>query len=296
LRDLRYGPHPCQTIDFYRASSDRPTPLVVFIHGGGFTGGDKSRVAPRLVNHCLKAGLSLASINYRLAPEVHLPTPMFDAARAVQFLRFKAADLNIDPDAVAACGGSAGAGISLWLAFHDDLAQPESDDPIRRQSTRLKCAGAINGQCSYDPRFMETFVGPRAWDYPTLPMVFGLSRDALKTPPAFERYERSSPIRFLTPDDPPVFLLYTTPAVPLGPDAPWGRIIHHPVFGQRLKARLDLLGIECVLRNTADYKVNKIAALDKAFAEMVAFFRRHLQPQADTRPAASGQPSPSPLR
>jgi len=46
---------------------------------------------------------------------------MHDCARAIQFLRSKAARWNIDPKRIAATGGSAGAGISLWLGFHDDL-------------------------------------------------------------------------------------------------------------------------------------------------------------------------------
>src|SRR5260370_35635371 len=63
IRDIRYGEHPKQTIGFYKANSDRPTPLVVFIHGGGWTAGTKNDVAG--LAPFLDAGLSVASVEYR---------------------------------------------------------------------------------------------------------------------------------------------------------------------------------------------------------------------------------------
>src|SRR6476660_967003 len=63
IRDMPYGEHPKQTIDFYKAASDRPTPLVVFIHGGGWTAGTKNTVAG--LQQFLDAGISVASVEYR---------------------------------------------------------------------------------------------------------------------------------------------------------------------------------------------------------------------------------------
>src|SRR5260370_256799 len=65
IRDIRYGEHPKQTIDFYKANSDRPTPLVVFIHGGGWTAGTKNNVAGLAL--FLDAGISVASVELPLA-------------------------------------------------------------------------------------------------------------------------------------------------------------------------------------------------------------------------------------
>ena len=61
---------------------------------------------------------------------------LFDAARAIETLRSKAKEWDIDPTRIASTGGSAGACTSLWIAMHDDLAEPSSDDPIDRESTR----------------------------------------------------------------------------------------------------------------------------------------------------------------
>ena len=150
-RDVRYGPHERNVLDFWQAKSAQPTPVLVSIHGGGFLAGDKS-VQPQILKGCLDAGISVAAINYRYSTQAIAPAPFQDAARAVQFLRSKAKEWNLDPKRVAATGGSAGAGISLWLAFHDDLADPQSADPVLRQSTRLACVAAfiLRGETTQD--------------------------------------------------------------------------------------------------------------------------------------------------
>src|SRR6185369_4941233 len=105
----------------------------------------------RLIQQCLDAGVSFAAINYRyLAPGTPLQDVLRDCARAVQFIRSKSTEWHIDKTRVAAYGNSAGAGTSLWLAFHDDLAEPKNADPVLRESTRLVCAGAISPQASYN--------------------------------------------------------------------------------------------------------------------------------------------------
>src|SRR5262245_4805795 len=148
VANARYGPHERNVLDLWKARAEKPTPLVVFIHGGGFRGGDKKNLPLPLLDRCLKAGLSVASINYRLSQHAPFPAPMHDSARAIQFFRSKAKDWNLDPARIACTGSSAGAGISLWLAFHDDLADPKSTDPVARQSTRLSCAAVLGAQSS----------------------------------------------------------------------------------------------------------------------------------------------------
>src|SRR5688572_4273874 len=134
--DVAYGPAERNVLDFYAARSDRPTPLVVYIHGGGFVGGDKNTLGQGMLRAALDSGMSVASIHYRFVDgeKTIFPAPQHDGARAVQFLRSKAREWNIDPKRVACFGGSAGAGISMWVGFHDDLADARSPDPVLRQS------------------------------------------------------------------------------------------------------------------------------------------------------------------
>jgi acetyl esterase len=199
---------------------------------------------------------------------------MLDGARAVQYLRANAKEWNLDPKRVAATGGSAGAGISLWIGLHDDLADPKSDDPVARQSTRLSCTGVVAAQTSYDPRFIKKEIGGRAHEHPALLPFYGLKADEVDTPKAHKLYEEASPITYVSADDPPAFLFYTEAKGPLPDDAKPGQGIHHPRFGEVLKEKLDPLKVECVLRHADDYK-GKGNVQDLMYRDMVEFFRRH---------------------
>jgi len=234
--------------------------------------GDKSSIRPPLLRLCLEAGISVAAINYRLSHQAPFPAPMLDSARAIQFLRHKAKDWNLDPTKVAATGGSAGAGISLWLGFRDDLADPKSDDPVARHSTRLSCMAVFGAQSSYDPRFIQKHIGGRAHEHPALLPFYGLKPEETDTPRAHKLYEEASPITYVSADDPPVFMFYTEPNRPLPPGARPGQGIHHPRFGEILKERLDPLNIECVLRHRTDYRGK---GRDRVFRDIVEFFQRH---------------------
>ena len=162
--NVAYGPHERNVLDFWQAGSDTPAPVLVFFHGGGFRNGSKEGVNGRLLKLCLDGGISFAAANYRLSGQAPYPAQMHDSARAIQTLRHRAAEWNIDPDRIAAYGGSAGAGISLWLGLHDDLADPASEDPVARLSSRLTCAIGLQAQCTYDPREIRAIVPGRAYN------------------------------------------------------------------------------------------------------------------------------------
>src|SRR5262249_45805348 len=211
--DVHYGPHARNLLDFWRAESDHPTPVLVSIHGGGFLGGNKS-VSPQLLKQCLDSGISVAAITYRFSNQAIAPAQFQDAARAIQFIRSKAQEWNIDAKRMAATGGSAGAGLSLWLGFHDDMADPKNADPVLRQSTRLTCMVVSDGQTSYDPRFIRTlFPGKDTYKHPALAKLFGVDLDKLDKLSAekYRLFEEVSPINHLTKDDPPVLLIYSRP-------------------------------------------------------------------------------------
>ncbi|MEQ1861578.1 MAG: alpha/beta hydrolase [Chthoniobacteraceae bacterium] len=253
--DVHYGDHERQVLDFWKAESDKPTPVLVFIHGGGFVAGSKAGVSPAAIAACQAAGVSFASINYRYTTQAPYPAPMLDGARAIQFLRTKAADWNIDPKRIGAFGGSAGAGISMWLAFHDDLAQPDSADPVARQSTRLTCAGSIGGQSSYDPLQIKEWLGGRAWEHPAfIPFYAVKTTDEYGRPEVRKLAFDASVINHLTNDDAPVFMFYSEADEPLTDKGAPGTGIHHPKFGHILKEKMDALGIESVYRHASDGK------------------------------------------
>ena len=197
----------------------------------------------------------MASISYRYSTQAPYPAPMLDGARAVQFLRSKAAEWNVDPKRVAVFGASAGAGISLWIGFHDDLAKPDSLDPIERQSSRVTCVGSLGGQSSYNPLTIRQWIGGRAWEHPALASLFGLHSTAdFEKPENQKMFDDASAITHLKKNAPPVAMFYDEPDEPLPADAKPGQGIHHPKFGHLLKEKMDTLGIECLYRHGADGK------------------------------------------
>ena len=93
-RDIKYGSHPKELINFWQFDSDKPVGILLQIHGGGWMGGKKDEV---LRPHQLKQGYHIASISYPLVNEGAVQPAMLNSAlRAVQFLRFKAVEWKID--------------------------------------------------------------------------------------------------------------------------------------------------------------------------------------------------------
>ena len=244
---VSYGPHTRNVMDVWLSKSTKSQPVLVSIHGGGFEKGEKT-IDRDLLKRCLDAKIAVIAINYRLSQDAIAPAAFLDSARAIQFIRHHAKEWNLDPRRVAATGASAGAGIALWLGFHDDLADQKNADPIQRESTRLTCMAVLDGQCSYDPRFIKQLI-PENDTYKSrfLAAFFGVKLDTLDNlpPEKYRLFEEVSAINFLTKDDPPVLQLYGYPLDTPVTDQNIG--IHHPRFGKILKEKMDALGIPCEL-------------------------------------------------
>lgn len=107
-------------LDFFRPPVSTPTPLLVYIHGGGWSSGNKSQLKQRPVfQPLLDAGYSLASVNYRTSPEFAFPAHIIDVKCAVRHLRANAADYNVDPDRIAVMGFSSGAHLAMLVGVTD---------------------------------------------------------------------------------------------------------------------------------------------------------------------------------
>ncbi len=104
IRDLAYDTHgKSNTLDLYLPEkSDAPLPLVIWIHGGAWLGGNKDDGGPAL--RLLGRGFATASINYRLSPEAIFPAQIEDCKAAVRFLRANAKKYNLDPDDIGVWG------------------------------------------------------------------------------------------------------------------------------------------------------------------------------------------------
>lgn len=247
--DVHYGPHERNVLDFWKAKSDQPTPVVVFIHGGGFVAGDKSKAGGAAnIKPYLDAGVSFAAINYRYRTTAPIQDVLHDCARAIQFIRSQAGEWNVDRTRFAAHGGSAGAGTSLWLAFHDDMADPKNADPVLRESTRLVCAAAASTQFSYDILRWPTLLGEdnakKYGDGKDAPAMYGLKTDEELAGPIGQKLRADCDmLGLISRDDPPVFVSVTRDA---GPVANRGDYLHHPKHSQAIYDRCRELGVTVV--------------------------------------------------
>lgn len=260
VADFKYGSHPKQVLDFYKADSDKPTPLVFYIHGGGWVHGEKQPVA---VANYLKAGISVVSIQYRFTSDAvaegqwpPVEWPLHDAARALQTVRSKAKEWNIDKTRIGATGGSAGACSSLWLAFHNEMADPKSSDPIAHESTRLLCAAVNVPQTTLDPQQMKDWTpnskyGGHAFGFLNF-ADFLAGRD--KVMPWIKEF---SPYEHVSSDDPAIYMSFpTAPAIGQDQKDP----THTANFGVKLQEHCKEKGVACevVYPGAPDVKHPKI--------------------------------------
>ncbi|MDZ4405323.1 alpha/beta hydrolase [Prosthecobacter sp.] len=212
VTDVAYGPHERNKLDLYLAKSEQPTPVVFLIHGGGFRNGDKSRwSSDKQMSQLLASGVSCVAVNYPFLDAMPIQDILRQCARAVQFTRSKAGEWKLDKMRFASMGGSAGAGTSLWLATHDDMADPKAEDPVLRESTRLVCAVCNATQATYDVTRWESFLGPAKPEFRTseaeaalfyrLPSIADFTTDKGKAV-----LKECDMLSWITKDDPPLFL------------------------------------------------------------------------------------------
>lgn len=245
-KDVHYGPHQRNALDFWQARSDKPMPLIVFIHGGGFVTGDKADIPPKSLRRALDAGVSVASISYRFLPQAPVQDILRDCARAIQYIRFHADEFRIDSNRIAAFGNSAGAGTSLWLAVHDDLADPNAGDPVLRQTSRIAAAGCFNGQATYDLIRWEEIVYPirKQWwqrESEVRDFYHFDSDDELRAENGRKVRADCSMYDLLSPDDPPFMMVCNYPG---GDPTGRGHVLHHPKHAEVIKQRADQLGVK----------------------------------------------------
>ena len=233
-------------------------PLVVHIHGGGFIGGSPDIVLqdPELqeeIKYFLERGFAYASFGYRLIAR-NQPDPdgvikcLNDSKRALQFARYYAQELHINPDKIALKGSSAGSGTSLWLGSRSDMADPDATDPVLRQSTRV-CAVVVNGcQATYDLYKWETeifqnFDGQGTnFTLDSIEQLLGFDRASnfyggldstfqiLYDPALIQYREDVDMLSHLSSDDPPIYINSRSQAVHPSED-----LFHHAFHGQTIQ-------------------------------------------------------------
>ncbi|MCA9707860.1 MAG: carboxylesterase family protein [Myxococcales bacterium] len=285
--DIPCGPYPETAFDVFLPPSDQPTPMVVFIHGGGFTGGDKSAAyggqTALEITALLEAGVAFATIDYRLLQTVDdegVIKPLGDSRYCLQFMRYHAASLNLDEARIGAYGGSAGAGTSLWLGTHDDMADPGSPDPVERRSTRLRAVGLRETQATYDViRWLDEIFAPYGITLDMIIMAgleqrllsfYGIDSIAeLDTPPIVAYRDDVDMLDLMDGSDAPIWIHSQNQPEAFPTDT--GSLFHHPYHAQAVMEEALAKGVE---------QVSYIPVLgieDPSGETLVEFMLRHLE-------------------
>ena len=235
-----YGPHPQQVMDVYLPESGGDvSPVVVFIHGGGFTSGDRKdeRLAERIPK-CLADGIALIAVEYRFlkdAGEVKPPVKVCldDVIAAMRFIRMKADDWNLDVERMGLTGSSAGGCACLFVALSGDNA------------FGIKAVFAQYPQTSLDPKEMREWIpnskyGANLFGYPDFQTWLD-NRE--KVIPWIERFSAAGLLRKCTPLKAPVFFYSGPKAPPLG--ALDKDPTHSGTFNDKFEAIAKERGISC---------------------------------------------------
>lgn len=196
-----------ETLDLYLpAAASKLRPAVVWIHGGGWSGGDKRDKREIEVGTFLaEDGFIVASINYKLGSDTQpatWPQPLLDCKNAVRFLRAYAEKYDVDTKRIAVMGGSAGGHLALMTAFTGDIAELEPSAPYPGISNRVAATGNFYGVTNL-LTWRQTLDDGTPTDQPK---NFDMKRLLAKTRDEDEALWRfTSPITHLKNGAPPVF-------------------------------------------------------------------------------------------
>jgi acetyl esterase/lipase len=204
LRNIAYVPNggERQKLDLYLPSTGTNWPLIVWIHGGGWTGGDKEQ-PPGL--RFLLHGFALASINYRLSQDAIFPAQLIDCKAAIRWLRGHAAENGIDPDRIGVWGASAGGHLVALLGTTGDTKEFDVGE-------NLGFSSRVQAVCDwFGPTDFTAEIKNDKPDSPQARLIGGPVSENI------EKAQRANPIHYITKEDPPFLIVHgdKDPVVPL---------------------------------------------------------------------------------
>ncbi|MEM6346376.1 MAG: alpha/beta hydrolase [Bacteroidota bacterium] len=258
--DVSYDQYEASKFDIFLPNSATPTGLVVYIHGGGFTGGDKAFVYkdpyPEHIRTLLSQDIAVATINYRLIENGDTEgvlKSLNDSKRALQYIRYKSEELNIDKERVVLFGTSAGASTSLWLATNDDQKEPSNADPVLQESSRVLgiALNATQSSLDIENRWLNNVFADfgTTWEYmvaefdeSTLFNFYGVSSWEEYETPEIEAYrQKVDMLATISADDPEIWVSNTGGTNELPQTT--GHWYHHPFHAREIKEFADAAGV-----------------------------------------------------
>jgi len=195
------GGHKRQKLDIYlpKERSEKPLPLIVWIHGGAWLGGSKGNCPAK---HFLSKGYAAASINYRLSQHAIFPAQIEDCKAAIRYLRANADKYGFDPNRFGVWGPSAGGHLAVLLGTSGDIKEFDKGE-------NLDVSSRVQAVCDYfgptDFTLMNNFwstMDHDAADSPESKVIGGLVQQNK------EKCQRANPITYVTSNDPPFLIVH----------------------------------------------------------------------------------------
>lgn len=194
--------------------ADSPTPLLIWIHGGGWKSGSRLPIPTRAADLCGR-GYAVASLDYRLMPNAIWPAQLHDVKGAVRWLRAHASTYNLDPQRFGAWGESAGGHLTAMLATSGSVPS------VTIGNETFDLEGTVGGNLGVSSRLQAAVDWYGATDF--LQMRFypaTVNHDSAGSDEGRfiggsvqdfpERTATANPITYVTPDDPPFLVMHGT--------------------------------------------------------------------------------------
>jgi len=188
-------------LDVYRPKSDKPLPLVIWIHGGAWDWGSKDRSNP--IIGLVERGYAVSGINYTKSREEIFPAVINDCRAAVSFLRYHAKRFNLDPNRFGAAGESAGGHLTALLGTIGDTTEFMKHPITKKASSALQAVSPWSGPTDFlklnDAKCSQDYSNPHS-------APSRLVGKSIKEAP--EKCRQANPITYISKDDPPFFIVH----------------------------------------------------------------------------------------
>jgi acetyl esterase/lipase len=244
------------TLDLYQPTSPGSRPAIVFVHGGGWTAGDKSSWEDEALRFADEGFVGI-SVNYRLAPAHPFPAAVEDTKAAVRWLRTHAEELGVDPARIGAMGSSAGGHLVAMLGVTDGSEGLEGESGDLSLSSRVQAVVDYYGPTGLTQAGM----------LPDPAILAFLGGTCTQEPLACWQ---ASPVSYVTADDPPFLIVHGTS----DPRVPFSQSVNLCDALQAVGVEAELLALEGAghgWRMADPY-------YETALSAAIAFFERHLGP------------------
>jgi acetyl esterase/lipase len=185
-------------LNMARPKNDAVCPAVLCIHGGGFRAGDRKGY-DGLCKKLAEEGYVAVTVTYRLAPKYQFPAAVIDVKTAVRWLRANSAKYHVDPDRIAALGGSAGGHLAQFLGVTADVKRFDGNE-LPGYSSAVQCVVNYFGPSDFTQSYGKSVDAGEV-----LPLFFGGNLETRR-----REHVLGSPINWVTPDAAPTLLLHGT--------------------------------------------------------------------------------------